>query len=123
MSRNAAVRIFLVVVFMTAFASVGVAQVITGTILGNVSDETKAPLPGVTMTLKNLDKGDTRTVVTDPAGNYRAPALSLGNYDVRAELAGFQPVVRTGITVNVGSESTVNFSLKIAQIAEANVVH
>ncbi|HEY3056364.1 MAG TPA: carboxypeptidase regulatory-like domain-containing protein [Thermoanaerobaculia bacterium] len=122
MSRNSAVRILLVLFLMAAFAGVGVAQVITGTILGNVTDDTKAPLPGVTITLKNLDKGDTRTMLTDPAGNYRAPGLSLGRYEIRAELSGFQPVVRTGITVNVGSESTLNFSLKVAQIAEAIVV-
>jgi hypothetical protein len=108
---------------MTAFAGVAVAQVITGTILGNVTDDSKAPLPGVTITLKNLDKGDTRTAITDPAGNYRAPGLNLGRYEVRAELSGFQPVVRTGINVNVGSESTLNFVLKIAQITEAIVVH
>ncbi|HEV8659247.1 MAG TPA: TonB-dependent receptor, partial [Thermoanaerobaculia bacterium] len=123
MSRNSAVRILLVVLFMTAFAGVGVAQVITGTILGSVTDESKAPLPGVTLTLKNLDKGDTRTAVTGGTGDYRASGLSLGNYEVRAELAGFQPVVRTGVTVNVGSESTLNFSLRIANIAEAIVVH
>lgn len=115
--------VFLAVTFcLLAFAVCGIAQVITGTILGKVTDETKAPLPGVTITIRNLDSGETRVMVTDTAGRYRAPGLGLGRYEVRAELASFQPTVRTGISLNVGSEAVVNFALKVAQMSEAIVV-
>src|SRR2546430_16372617 len=80
------------------------AQVITGTILGNVTDAAKAALPGVTITMKNLDTGETRTVITDVTGKYRAPGLGLGHYEVRAELEGFQTNVRTGLNLSVGPE-------------------
>ncbi len=99
-----------------------VAQNITGTILGNVTDEMKAPLPGVTITMRNVDTGQTRVITTDAAGHYHAPGLALGKYEIRAELAGFQPTLRTGVFLNVGSEANISFTLKVAQISEAIVV-
>src|SRR2546422_6512436 len=63
-----------------------------GTILGAVSDESGARLPGVTVTITHLDTGIVRSVTTDEAGRYRAPALGLGNYEVKAELTGFRTV-------------------------------
>ena len=122
MSRISAVLI-VVALIAASFAGVAYGQVITGTILGKVTDESKAALPGVTILIKNVDIGQTRTVITDEGGNYRASALTLGMYEVRAELAGFQPRLRTGITVNVGGEDVVNFTLGVALVSEAIVVH
>ena len=94
MSRVSVVLIaFIALLCIAPLANVCDAQVITGTILGTVSDESKAALPGVTLTMKNLDTGETRTVTTDLGGKYRAPNLGLGRYEVRAEL------VRDGRTV------------------------
>ena len=45
-----------------------------GTILGAVSDESGARLPGVTVTITHLDTGIVRSVTTDEGGRYRAPA-------------------------------------------------
>ena len=68
-------------------------QTTAGTILGAVSDESGARLPGVTVTITHLDTGIVRSVTTDESGRYRAPALGLGNYDVKAELTGFRTEV------------------------------
>src|SRR5713226_2656119 len=102
MSRVSRIVIILAVLVAMPFA--GIAQVITGTILGTVTGAGRAPLPGVTIGIKNIDTSQARTLVTDTGGNYRAPGLSLGNYEVRAELSGFQPKLRTGITLTVGQE-------------------
>ena len=105
------------------FPAVGRAQVITGTILGRVAaDESGAALPGATISIKNVDIGETRSVPTDAAGNYRAPGLSLGNYEVKAALEGFQVKVRTGISLTVGREAVVDFALGLAKVQESVVV-
>src|SRR5207245_7988338 len=83
------------------FSAIAVAQVTTGTISGTVSDSTGAVVPGVTVSLKSVDKGISRTLRTDEGGRYRAPELGLGSYDITAEAAGFQTVIRTGITLTV----------------------
>src|SRR5437773_1466198 len=123
MSRVSRLLIAIMAVLCIApLAHVCDAQVITGTILGNVTDAAKAALPGVTITMKNLDTGETRTVITDVTGKYRAPGLGLGHYEVRAELEGFQTNVRTGLNLSVGQEAMVGFVLGIAKMTEAIVV-
>src|SRR5216117_4356888 len=89
-----------------------------GTILGAVSDESGARLPGVTVTITHLDTGIVRSVTTDEAGRYRAPALSLGNYEVKAELTGFRTAVRMGIQLTVAAEVVVNLTLSVGVVSE-----
>src|SRR2546425_12009205 len=89
-----------------------------GTILGALSDESGARLPGVTVTITHLDTGIVRSVTTDEAGRYRAPSLGLGNYEVKAELVGFRTAVRTGIQLTVAEEAVVNVTLSVGTVSE-----
>ena len=52
----------------------------------------------MSVTITNAEQGLTRTVITDEGGRYRAPLLPLGTYRVRAELAGFEQLLATGVT-------------------------
>src|SRR2546425_12337812 len=89
-----------------------------GTILGVVSDESGARLPGVAVTITHLDTGIVRSVTTDEGGRYRAPGLGLGNYEVKAELPGFRTAVRTGIQLMVAAEEVVNLTLSVGAVTE-----
>lgn len=95
------------------------AQVTTGTISGVVRDSTGAVVPAVTITLRNLDTGTTRTVPTDEQGRYQALSLSLGNYEVQAGKEGFQSAVRRGIVLTVGREAVVSFDLQVGAVAQS----
>ncbi|MBI4461179.1 MAG: carboxypeptidase regulatory-like domain-containing protein, partial [Acidobacteria bacterium] len=106
----------LVCVFFLA-AGIGLAQT-AGTILGTVSDSTGAVIPGATVTIRNTETGIARTVTTDAAGRYRAPQLGLGAYEIVAEAPGFQSIVRSGVTLTVGREAEVNFTLQVGAVAE-----
>ena len=94
------------------------AQVTTGTISGVAQDASGAVIPGVSVTVRNVDTGTARTVITDERGRYIAPDLPLGNYEVEGQLAGFQTEVRKGITLTVGREAVVNLELKVGQISD-----
>ena len=98
--------------------STAAAQVITGTIVGTVSDETGAVLPGVEVTVRNQDTGISRTVVSNDEGSYRAQSLPVGPYEVRAELAGFQTTVRSGFGLTVGQQAVVDLTLQVGEITE-----
>lgn len=89
------------------------AQSSTGSISGTVTDDSGAALPGVTIEAKNAATGTTRTALTNATGYYQIGLLSPGSYDVAASLEGFQPVRRTGLTVNVGTDSTLKLTLKV----------
>src|SRR2546428_8638804 len=117
------VRVFvLFALCLLLVCSIASAQVITGTILGTVSDPSGSPLPGVSITARNQETGQTRMVLTDSSGTYRVSALSLGPYEVKAELEGFQSTLRKGIVLTVGREAVVNFKLSLARMSETVVV-
>jgi hypothetical protein len=91
------------------------AQVTTGTISGVVQDPSGAAIAGAAITVRNLDTGTARSVISDAGGRYTAPDLSLGTYEVQAQQSGFQTEVRTGITLTVGREAVVNLALRVGQ--------
>ena len=64
------------------------AQVNTATISGTVQDESGAVIPGVAITVRNVDTGLSRSLSSDAEGRYRAPNLPIGNYEVEAQTAG-----------------------------------
>ena len=68
----------------TALPVAAQSTAINGSIEGVVTDDSGAMLPGVTVTLDNLDTGDSRVVITNENGLYRAPLLPLGRYRVSA---------------------------------------
>ena len=117
-----AVNLFAFLALTTLLAVHSEGQTANGTILGIVSDQTAARMPGVTVALTNLETGISRTVATDEAGRYRAIDLAPGNYEVRAELTGFKTAVRRGIQLTVAGSVVVDLSLSIGEVTEQVVV-
>ncbi len=110
--------ILLATVISLRMASVSVAQIASGTISGTVKDASSAVIPGANVTATNTDTGATRTGATGADGSYKFSALSLGNYDIRAEHAGFQSSVQQGLTLNVGEEAVISFTLQIGAVGQ-----
>ncbi len=98
------------------------SQAVNGTIEGTISDESGAPLPGVSVTVSNLDTGDTRVVVTNEGGVYRAPLLPLGRYRVAAELQGFKKFEQQGLTISAGQSAVINVTLSVGSMSETVTV-
>ena len=111
-------KIKALVVWIALLATPAFAQIDSGTITGTVKDDTGGALPGVTITSHNPANGQTRTVTSGPDGRYLIAALPPGRYSVTAELQGFGKVVRTDVTVNVGSAVDVNLLMSVASLQE-----
>ncbi|MFN8058016.1 MAG: TonB-dependent receptor [Vicinamibacterales bacterium] len=94
----------------------------TGAINGTVTDDTKAVIPGVTVTVTSPSLMGVRTAVTDEQGQYRFTAVPPGDYTVAFELPGFTTVRNQGIRISVGFTGTVNAELKVATLNEDVVV-
>ena len=103
----------------SAFAQ---SQAINGNIEGTVVDDQGAVLPGVTVTVTNLDTGATRTVVTNESGLYRAQLLPLGTYRVHAELQGFRTFEQTGVTLTAGRTAVVDVKMTVGALQETITV-
>src|SRR5437762_3515779 len=98
------------------------AQATTGTIYGAVVDESKSILPGVTVQVKNIENGATRTLVTDENGRYRALNLPPGIYVVSAELPGFGPARRDNLTVEIGRDIVADLTMKVGGLPGVEAV-
>src|SRR3989304_4974361 len=115
MARNL-LGVFLGVVLWSQLA---LGQATTGTISGVVRDATAAVIPGATVTVTNVDTGISRSLSTGAQGGVNAPNLLPGNYEVQAQVAGFQTEVRSGITLSVGREAVVNFTLQVGDVTQS----
>jgi hypothetical protein len=98
------------------------AQGTTATILGTVTDSTGAAIPDSAVQVKNVGTGQTQTVQSDPAGRFRVPDLVVGDYEVTASKAGFSTLIHKGITLTVGSQNVVDFSLAVGQTQQTVTV-
>jgi hypothetical protein len=94
----------------------------TGAIVGTVADNTKAVMPGVTVTARAPSLMGVRTVVTESDGTYRIPALPPGVYSLRFDLSGFNSVTRDGIQVGLGFTATINVEMGVGGLSESVTV-
>jgi hypothetical protein len=98
------------------------AQRTTGEIIGKVTDESGAVLPGVTVTLRGAGVAGAPTAVTSETGVYRFPILPPGTYEVEYVLSGFGTVKREAIPVAVGSTVELDITLKVSTLSETVTV-
>jgi hypothetical protein len=93
------------------------SQSINGTIRGQITDASGAPVPNVAVTVKNTDNGYTRQLTSDNDGRYIAPNLPIGTYSVSANSSSFAPYTQNGIRIDAGTDSTVDEVLKAGSVA------
>ena len=92
----------------------------TGAIEGVVQDASGAAVPNAKVTVTNVDRNQVvRALTTDMGGNYAAPLIPIGNYEVKAEAAGFKTATRTGIVLNVNDDLKININLEVGAITES----
>ena len=125
--RRASFAILVTVAMAFAGLGVALAQVNTAELQAYVVDEGGLALPGVTATVTQTGTGAARVLVADEAGYVRAPALAPGEYTVKFELAGFNPleeklVLRVGQTAKLTATMSVTKTEEITVTAEAPIV-
>jgi hypothetical protein len=109
-------RIFASLIFVAALAAQ--AQVVGGTISGNVQDASGAAVSGAVVTVRQIETGATRNLTTDAAGRYFAPSVPVGLYTVSVAHDGFAVQEQSGISLTVGQSLPVNFVLGLAQVQQ-----
>lgn len=98
------------------------AQVLYGSIVGNVTDDQGAIVPGATVTVTNKGTNLTRDGVTNAEGTYNVPNIGPGSYDVKVSLQGFREFIRSGVPVTSGQISRVDVRLAVGALAETVTV-
>jgi hypothetical protein len=94
------------------------AQDFRATIVGRVTDQSKAAIPNAQVTVKNLGTNEVTTMTTSGEGNYRVPFLRPGAYSVTVEMTGFKKASRDNLELVISQVATVDFTLEPGNISE-----
>ncbi len=98
------------------------AQVAVGTLLGNVTDESGAAIPGATITATETRTNISRTTTSNQAGSFTFTNTSPGTYRVEGELIGFKKFTRENVEVSVNTTIRVDISLAVGTLEESVIV-
>src|SRR5436309_5485232 len=94
------------------------AQVLYGSLVGNVTDESGAAIPGATVTITQRDTGASRDAVTDGTGAYRFPTLQSGTYTITVKLTGFRTFTRSDVQLTLNNVTRVDAPLQVGELSE-----
>src|SRR3954462_14533531 len=89
------------------------AQGATGSISGTVTDASGAAMADTVIQVINAGTGIAQSTNSDGQGRFRVSDLAIGEYEVQATKPGFQVVVHKGITLTVGAQPVVDFTLPV----------
>ena len=106
-----------VLILVCVFSTLAVAQN-RGSITGRVTDATDAVIPGVSIKVTNVNTGATRETITNETGVFTIDLLTVGAYQIEAELSGFKKEVRSGITLAVDQVVRQTFVLQVGTTSE-----
>lgn len=90
---------------------------------GRVTDQSGAAVPGVVITLTNVNTGGARTAETGTSGKFRIIALPVGVYRMSARKQGFAMSVREGIHLAVGDVANVDLVLRVGSVSQRVTVN
>ncbi len=103
-------------------AAPAMAQDYRARVQGQITDESRGALPGVTVTLLNEATGVGSDRVTDAEGRYRFDFVDPGSYNVTASLQGFREAAQKAVRVSQRGDVTVDLLMGLATVAETITV-
>ncbi|MBS1828430.1 MAG: TonB-dependent receptor [Acidobacteria bacterium] len=95
------------------------AQVLYGSIVGDVTDSTSAAIPSAQIKVLSAATGQQWELTTGSEGSYTINTLPPGLYRVTVTAAGFKSANRTDVTVTTNSTVRVSFQLEVGQVSES----
>src|SRR6185369_15804021 len=112
----------LVLMLLLFVAPPARAQVLYGSLTGNVTDQKDAAVPGAKVELTNDNTGDTRTVTTDDRGGYTISDLQVGVYKIVISLASFKTMLKEDVRIQANKVYRFDSQLEVGEVKETVVV-
>ncbi|HMI50699.1 MAG TPA: TonB-dependent receptor [Candidatus Saccharimonadales bacterium] len=107
---------FLLAFFL--FTAPAFAQLDSGTIVGNVHDQSGAAVASASVTITSNDTNAQYKVETDGNGDYVSPPLRVGAYSIRVEASGFKSETKEKVTLQVQDRIRYDFSMVIGAVTD-----
>src|SRR5438128_649473 len=112
--------LLLLVVALVALPSCTFGQ--NATVVGTVTDPSGGSVAGVTITITSASTGAVKTFTTNESGQYVAPDLAIGHYNIKANAAGFKVVEQKDVTLTVGDRLRIDFQMAVGAASETVTV-
>lgn len=94
------------------------AQTLKGTVLGTITDSSKAVVSGVNVSIIENNTNFRRTEMSNQEGFYVFANLDPGNYRIEAEHSGFRKMVRTDIDLTPNTTARIDLELTPGAVSE-----
>ena len=119
LGRRCATFVAIVVAIALAGSYQASAQVLYGSLVGNVTDPNGAVIPGAGVTVTEQNTGVAKTTTTDPSGGYQFIDLQPGTYALKVAVAGFKTLERRDIPVELNNISRADVGLEVGNIEQS----
>ena len=119
MKNQNTILILYALVESILFAQQARAQVIYGSVVGNVVDQNGGSVPGAALTVTNSDTGQVRRTESNDNGQFTFTDLPSGTYNLECDKAGFAKSLTRGVQVTINTVSRVTVALQVGAVAEA----
>ena len=117
--RATAILSGLAIGILTVYpARPALGQVLYGSMVGTVTDQSSAMVPGAEVTVTNTSTGLSRQTTANEAGYYSIPNLLEGSYDLSVSVSGFKPYVQKGIRVSINVVTRVDATIQVGVVSE-----
>ncbi len=104
---------FLIVPVFLVFACVAAMAQQNSEIIGTVTDQTGAAVPGATLTLTQTETGYVHNTTSNTTGGYSFPGLNVGTYSLKVSAKGFETYTASGLTLNVSQTLPADVKLTV----------
>ena len=121
-AENIASRLIAALIFIASGALDVSAQVLYGSIVGTVTDQSNAVVTNAAVTATDTSTGLSRKVETDRAGYYSIPNLPQGNYDLSIGATGLRPLTQKGVNVLINNATRVDIRLEVGAVNQSITV-
>ncbi|HEU0140883.1 MAG TPA: carboxypeptidase-like regulatory domain-containing protein, partial [Bryobacteraceae bacterium] len=118
MNRASLVALLTIFMLAVAMADIASAQVLYGSAVGTVEDQTGALVSGASVTMTNTSTGLVREDKTGANGRYSFTNLLPGRYDVKVVAAGFRTYTQTNVEITINTVTRVDVKLELGQVTE-----
>jgi hypothetical protein len=108
----------VVVMTILLCGSASYAQLAGANLSGSVKDESGASVPNAQISIREIETDARREIQSNSEGLYSAPNLTPGTYEVTVTAQGFTSLVLKNLTLTVGSERTLDITLKVGQLSQ-----
>lgn len=117
--RRIRLLIFTIVLLTSCLFAVSAnSQVLYGSLVGTVEDQSGAIVPNATITATNASTNQVYTDHTDSGGRYAITNVLPGTYSVKVVATGFRTLVQNDVIVTINTVTRTDLRLQVGQLAE-----